>query len=472
MQFFYKTSIYLCLIPLYFSNCKKLITIPPPVGSITTSQVFSSDNQAQSAMTGIYYNMINNQNFSRYGMSIFGGMSADELLIFNKTQTPYVQFQENDLTSSNAIVSGNFWANPFSALYGANSVIEGLSTSAGVHDSVKNELIGEAEFVRAFSNFYLVYLFGDIPLITTINWHKTNLLSRTSVSEISQTIISDLKDAQSRLPSDYSVGLSQRIIPNKWAATALLARAYLYQQQWDSAQIEASLIINHSGLYRLTTGLDSVFLINSNEAIWQLQQDNVGGSTYNATPEGGQLIPVALNSHYPPFVYITNSLLTAFEPGDQRRIEWVDSTKYTGSQYYFPYKYKMGKGSASAGGAYTEYYMVLRLAEQYLIRAEAETKLGDLSDAAADLNIIRNRAGLPNTTANIQADMLTAIAHERQVELFCEWGQRWLDLKRTGQATTILSLNKGFTVNSNALLFPIPISELIVDPNLTQNEGY
>ena len=135
----------------------------------------------------------------------------------------------------------------------------------------------------------------------------------------------------------------------------------------------------------------------------------------------------------------------------------------------------MGRGQAASGGSYTEYYMVLRLAEQYLIRAEAEAHgAGNgLSGAVSDLNIIRYRAGLPDYAgAILQSPILSAIAHENQIEFFAEWGHRWLDLKRTGQATTVLSANKGFAVSSNSLLYPIPVSELKTDPNLTQNSGY
>ena len=464
------------LIALFLSliniSCKKLIEIPPPTGSITTSQVFSTDEQATSATTSMYLKMINSsQIFSSSGMTLFGGVSADELASFDQsTSSLYVSFQKNSLLSSNTSISNFFWNPAYSIIYTANAIIEGLENNASVHDSLKNELTGEAEFVRAFSTFYLVNLFGDIPFVSTTNWHNTNLLSRTSASMVYQDIITDLKKAQSKLPADYSVGNGQRIIPNKWAATALLARVYLYIGDWPNAEMQSTEVINNSNLFSLDTNLNNVFLINSTEAIWQLQQNNKGIS-YNATPEGFLIIPKKLNSTFAPSVYLTSQLLNAFEPYDRRRYYWVDSTLYRGVEYYFPYKYKMGAGQATPNGPYSENYQVLRLAEQYLIRAEARAQKNDLSNATLDLNIIRKRAGLSDTTASAQTDLLTIIAHERQVEFFSEWGHRWLDLKRTNQATTILKPIKP-NWNVNAELYPIPIGELTTDPNLTQNNGY
>jgi hypothetical protein len=120
---------------------------------------------------------------------------------------------------------------------------------------------------------------------------------------------------------------------------------------------------------------------------------------------------------------------------------------------------------------------VLRLSEQYLIRAEAEANVGDSTDAISDLNVIRARAGLSSYADTTQGSLLSAILHERQVELFTEWGHRWFDLCRSGNAISVMSTvcpQKGGTWNPNGyqVLFPIPKTELINDVNLTQNPGY
>jgi hypothetical protein len=461
-----------CTLCCLFS-CKKLVDIPPPVSTITTSQVFATDDQAESAMAGIYYGMINSVNPSPFcgGVTINAGMSADEFICFNGTDETSLQFQNNTLLSTNGNVT-QIWNNAYSTLYGCNAVIEGLQSTKTVDDSTKTELTGEAEFIRAFANFYLVNLFGDPTLVTTINYQDTRLLKNSTSAVIYSNIVADLKDASSKLAIDFSAGHGQRIVPNKWAAIALLARVYLYLGDWQDAETLSASVINNSALFSLSplTGPSEVFSINSTETIWQLQQSNENGPSFNATPEGYVLIPSDSTSQ-PQYVYLTQNLLSAFEKGDMRRFAWVDSTNYLGIKYYYPYKYKVGISQQTVGGPYTEYYMVLRLAEQYLIRAEAEAHLGDVGNAANDLDIIRNRAGLTNTTASGQTELLAAIAHENQIEFFAEWGHRWLDLKRTGEALTVLKLLKP-KLTLNGLIYPIPPGDISADPNLRQNPGY
>jgi len=135
--------------------------------------------------------------------------------------------------------------------------------------------------------------------------------------------------------------------------------------------------------------------------------------------------------------------------------------------FYYPYKYKNILSSSPT----VEDFMILRLGEQYLIRAEASAELGNTAAALADLNVVRARAGLAAVTVSSPAAALTAIMHERQIELFTEWGNRWYDLKRTGTATAVLSSEKT-AWQANAELYPVPRTQLSVNPLLTQNPGY
>ncbi|HEY4197911.1 MAG TPA: RagB/SusD family nutrient uptake outer membrane protein, partial [Mucilaginibacter sp.] len=123
----------------------------------------------------------------------------------------------------------------------------------------------------------------------------------------------------------------------------------------------------------------------------------------------------------------------------------------------------------------TEYVMVLRLGEQYLIRSEARAQQGNFTGAQADLDTIRQRAGLASTTASDKAGLLAAILHERQVELFTEWGHRWLDLKRTATINATMDTvcrQKGGTWDSHWQLYPVSAYEIKTDPNLSQTPGY
>jgi hypothetical protein len=465
--------VFIGLAVVSLTDCRKLVAIPPPTNTLTTSQVFSTDALATEAMTEVYYNMINSSGLFQEDATIYGGASADEFLFFNQGSITNIEFQKNAILSNNNI-AGTMWQTAYNAIYGCNAVIAGVNASTGVHDSVKNELIGEAEFTRAFSYFYLVNFYGSVPLVLTTNYNVTRLLSNSTSATTYAQIIADLKDAEGRLAPDYSVAGGQRIVPNKWAAIALLARVYLYTSDWVDAAAQASTVIGNQNLYALVPNLQNVFLINSQEAIWQLQQSNSVSPFYNGTPEAALIIPKTQTS-FPPLVYMTSVLVASFEDSDMRRTEWVDSTVYMGQVYYYPYKYEYGPAQDIDNGSYAEYYMVLRLAEQYLIRAEAEANGagGGINAAINDMDTIRLRAGLGVYSGSQNEDsVLAAIYHERQVELFAEWGHRWLDLKRWADPVQILSNNKGITVSSSSLLFPIPSTELTSDPNLAQNPGY
>jgi len=466
---------WLLYLSIFFTHsCKKLVSIREPVDTITTNEAFGTEDQANSAIVGIYSSMNYNSqlpNFANGAITIYTGMSSDELIIFASTGIDYTSIQNNTLQSNNGVITTFFWTPAYKYIYQANAAIAALPLSTGVRDSVRTELISEAKLIRAFNYFYLINLFGDVPLILTTDYNKTSLLPRASTDLVYQQIIADLKDAKTGLPADFSVSNGERIRPNRWAATALLARVYLYMENWKDAEAEAASTILNTTLFSLEPDLKKVFSKNSPESIWQLQQNPSRYIMYNTTMEGYSFIPIDQSTA--PSFYLTQGLLNEFEPTDQRRYQWISSstTKPDSITYYYPYKYQTGKPDTKEDGNVSEYYTILRLAEQYLIRAEARARQNDISGAKADIDTIRHRAGLGNTSANTLPDILKEIAHERQIELFSEWGHRWLDLKRTKKATEVLATIKP-QWNENAQLYPIPFVELQVDPNLTQNKGY
>ena len=482
-------------------SCKKLVEAGQPMSSITTEKTFGTNALADAALAGLYSQMMTNNGnmlFSNGGTTIYTGMSADELVSFaGASAAPIYQFYTNHLLKDNFLPDGLFWQPAYKLIYGANAAIEAIeaSTSPQLLDSARNVLTGEAKFIRAFSYFYLTNIYGDVPLVLTTDFTKTVSMARTPKEDVYAQMVLDLKDAQQLLMNDYSTAKGERIRVNKWAATALLARVYLYQQNWAEAETEASAVIGNNQ-YGLKTNMNDVFLNNSNEAIWQLQQ-NVTVMPRNATWEAvnfmpairisplspadqaGLLVPFIFNMYVKSFIpnyYLTSELANAFEPNDLRKSIWVDSTPtpidtpYNGIAYYYPAKYTT---QVATGNAITQYYMVLRLAEQYLIRAEARAQQSKTAEAAADLNVLRTRAGLPNTTATAKTDLLVAVAQERRVELFTEWGHRWFDLKRTGKASEVLgAMPAKQPWSDNSLLYPISTIELSNDPRLQQNPGY
>ncbi|PWG81223.1 RagB/SusD family nutrient uptake outer membrane protein [Pararcticibacter amylolyticus] len=483
------------LILALISGCRKFVEIPPPNSELVTSSTFNNAAAATSAVTNIYTQMFQNTPESVV-IAIQNGVLADELTTYsNSAMSSYFSFYRNAMTSAMSLTFGE-WENAYSYIYQANAVIQGLEQyGGGLKTNVKNQLTGEAYFIRAFWHFYLTNAYGDAPIALTTDYKITSQLSRSPRLQVLQQVISDLTLAQSFLNSNYidatdTATTTDRVRPNKAVASALLARAYLYKADYDkndpsgyqAAVTAASSVIGNSA-YKLCdnlSGENSVFLKNSTEAIWQLFTPLP--ANYN-TNDGNAFILLGMpnDSGTEQGNTISPQLLGAFENDDKRKANWIGSITEEGETYYFPYKYKVQTGSAIS-----EFTMVLRLAEQFLIRAEAKAELGDVT-AVDDLNAVRRRAGLPNYAgARDKASLLTAIQHERQVELFTEWGHRWFDLNRAVHTASTINVNtvmgapgnvsaaKGGTWSSDGhqQLYPIPLNEITVNPHITQNPGY
>lgn len=446
-------------------SCESFLEVDPPKSKIPGDLVFNNDVTANAAVMGIYVSLVESQSFASgdyASVTMLCGLSADELVNYPRNSVVPVEFDENDLSSQNAYVL-NLWTSIYKTIYMANAAIEGLANAKSVTMATRTQLEGEALFVRAFSHFYLVNLFEDIPLITSTDYIINSTASRSSEEEVYGQIIEDLINAKELLNENYIY--NERIRPNKAAAEALLARVYLFIKDWEQAEAEATLVIDNVASYKLVSDLDKIFLANSDEAIWQLRPIVSGANgyvneAYFFTP------PVFAN-----FNILNKAIANAFETADSRFTHWIGSYGSGGNTVYFPHKYKQNEG----GDLLSEYSMVLRLAEQYLIRAEArahQNKLTGPNSAESDIDAIRNRAGLTNTSAASQDQLLNAIEQERKVELFTEWGHRWLDLKRTSRADMVLDPIK-LKWNANDRLYPIPQSERNKNPNLRpQNLGY
>jgi SusD family. len=440
------------------SSCRKLIEVDPPGDWLESGTVFSSDSMAKAAVAGLYSNIMGQTKYFLNGaMSLFPGLSADELvrtsLFANEDQ-----FATNSLSTANALVLNNMWKAAYAYLYQCNIILEGLSKSANVSATGKIRLAGEVQFVRALCYTYLVNIFGDVPLVTSPDADKNALLPRSPVDSVYKLIVSDLNAAYMALADGV-----QNIRPNKMACQALLARVYLYQKEWDKAIAAASTVIG-SHQYRMSTDLNQVFLSVSKETIFQLAPV----LPLINSPEGNFFNPSS--SAVRPSYALTSDLLNSFEQDDLRRDNWTKQVTSSppGNEYVYPYKYKVYVSTPV-----TEYNVVLRLAEQYLIRAEAMAQLANTVEAVADINVIRARAGLSVLPETLdKAACLTAIEKERRIEFFAEWGHRWFDLKRWQKANEVLQVLKGSSWQKTDELYPIPFSEIERDPNLVQNDGY
>ncbi|UPT70958.1 MAG: RagB/SusD family nutrient uptake outer membrane protein [Flavobacterium sp. JAD_PAG50586_2] len=441
-------------------SCDSFVDVPPPNSQLTGITVFADNTTATAAMKDIYAKMRDTGLLSgrSLGLSNVLGQYTDELLCYQTGINSPEPFFNNALDATNGPVL-EMWNATYNQIYAANAVIAGVNASTALTSAQKNQLVGEALFVRAMLHSYLAGLFGSCPYITTTDYELNSLVSRQPKAQVYANCIDDLLQAETLLGPAYVA--PNRARPNVFAVKALLARLYLYNSQWAEASNAASAVLNETGTYVWETDLNKVFLKGCKTTIWQFAP----GTIFPNSQEGPTFI---FNAGPPTVTSLSPAFYAAFEAGDQRQVKWTRTITSGSNTWYHAYKYKQGTGVTTS----TEHSIILRLAEQYLIRAEARARLGELTNAKQDLNFIRNTAGLGNTPANTATEILDAVLQERRFELFTELGHRFFDLQRFGKLDIMLTpVKPGW--NTTDALWPVPQAELLINPNLLpQNAGY
>ncbi|WP_442587247.1 RagB/SusD family nutrient uptake outer membrane protein [Pedobacter sp. AW31-3R] len=458
-----------CFIAAVFSlsGCKKLLDIDPPQNERPSVVVFGSPETAKAALSGAYSGLSGTQTYS-VNLTLVNALAADEIraLASSARYNALVNNTYEPITSS---FTSEIWTDSYVSIYRFNSIIAGLTNNTAVEQHISRQIIAESKAMRAYCYLQLAGLFGDVPLVLSTNVQETSLQPRISVDAVYAQIIKDLTEAKTGLGEAYvsNGAVAGRMQVNRSAAAALLARAYLTTGNWQEAVNNASEVISNTSLYELLPKeqLDKIFLANSREAILQLGSALTESTAY--TNEGAEFVSNQFTSSLQ--FTLTAGLLASFELRDLRRSAWVRDVTLNGVTAAEPYKYQNYDRESATSSGRVELPTVLRLAEMYLIRAEANAALGNTVQSIDDVNIIRKRAGLENLTAG--ANLQQAIEKERRVELFCERGDRWLTLKRTGRADAVLGALKP-TWQSFAQLFPIPQTAIDSNPNLIQNQGY
>lgn len=454
-------KIYILLVcaNISFSSCEEFVTVEVPDSQLSGELVFEDARTAEAVMVNIYTKMHNGVLVSGdgNGLSVLFGNYTDELTCY-ATNLPELAFYQNDLLATNPTVS-SLWRNTYNLIYTANTIIKGVDNSESLAQTDRDRLKGEALFVRAYLHFYLNQIFGQIPYVINTDYRLNSTIEKQTNATLIALLEADLLEAESLLTDNY-IG-QHRVRPNKAAVLALQARLYLYNEQWEKAKLKASAVIDNVVLYNLKSDLNAVFLRNSIGTIWQLMAAPEGKNTLDAKSFIFTAVP-------PPARALKQELVDSFESNDLRRINWIKSVTNGSATFYHAFKYKLNNDTSTS----MEYSIQFRLEEMYLIRAEANAKLNLLDLSATDLNRIRNRAGLANTTALTKDELLTAILKERQLEFFTELGHRFFDLKRTGLLNSVLfGLKPNW--NSTDILLPLPENELLLNPNLLpQNDGY
>jgi hypothetical protein len=485
-----KTIIHLFAILLIASSCKKSVEVDLPKGSLTDAVTYQKNATATAVLTGAIQTAMTGFSGGASGISAIAGLSADEFSYYSVAPTT-IEVYQNAIAPDNIFSSG-IWARAYNVIYICNVALEGISASqsADLTVPVRNQLIGEARYMRAFMYFYLVNLYGDVPLLLQSDYRINKSAARTPKAQVYAQIIADLKEAKNLLTTGYmgdnNAPSASKNRPDKAVATALLARVYLYTGDWPNAENEAGNLIADAS-YSLETDLSKIFLTGSREAIWQMEE----GASSITTKDANYFI-IQLLANVPTVPSLNTALYNSFTNGDLRKTNWTGSATSTPASgllvYYYPFKYKIRDVSSA-----TEKTVVLRLAEQYLIRAEARMEQpGKLEAGIADLNVIRRRAfGFPLAVPAVsdlslilsKKDALLALENERRLELFTEWGHRWLDLKRwrgidnpaISRADEVMPaavMAKDGTWNTNMQYYPVPRMDIQNNSNLSQNAGY
>ena len=466
-----KTKIIILLLALssVLFSCKKFLDIDPPSTTLTSESVYKDNISAIGVLNGIYSSMALDGLFSgpQDGLSVKLGLSSDEFDLLHIVWNPQPSLiYRNELSST---VGPGFWTEIYKKVSALNIAIEGLTSSSSLSPVVKNQLLGEAKFTRAVYFFYLTNMFKDVPLPLTADYRLNDKLTSLSQDAVYTQVISDLKEAESLLSSRYLSNTltsesEERVRPIKPAVEAFLARVYLYQKNWQKAEEYASKLIDNP-LFEILP-VNEVFLKNSKEAIWQLQP----APNFNTRDGEYFIIRDVPNFDHP--LFLSKSLLDGFDKDhDERYANWINKVTDGTTSYFFPFKYK----KTFEAGDVSEYVMVLRLAEQYLIRAEARAEIGNIGGAQEDLKVITERAGLDINASAEKNTLLSQILEQRRLELFSELGHRWFDLKRTGTidaAMTSAMIIKGGVWESYKAYFPKMQSEILKNPNIKQTPGY
>lgn len=429
-----------------FSSCEKQLVVNP-TGAISDQIAIVDASTARAAIIGAYSGL---QDVYASHYPTLGVVPAD-LVEFNGSLTQYLQLDQNSIPTDNATTVGAYKA-LYKTINIANAVIAKIAqvNDATLTEAERSRILGEAYFIRAISYFDLGRGWGGVQLQLkpTESFESLKGIKRSSLNETYTQVLADLVQAEELLPEDNVT----RNRAQKSTARALRARLNLYLENWAEAENYATQVINNPK-YALVDNYNSFF-----EAPF-LTSESVLELTYNSNDRNGYWTfwyPSSLGGQWTikPTVKLSNLLLDPNQGGTRKSL-----IKAIGSEYY-------GVLYNSIASSTDPSYLI-RIAELYLIRAEARAQQNKIVDAAQDLNRIRRRAQVPNYTATNQADLLIAIETENALEFPFE-AHRWFDLVRTKRAASVLGLT-----NSNYWLFPIPFTDMQSDrDDVEQNPGY
>jgi len=463
------------LLCILATGCKKSFLDLAPISNSNASNFYKTQADFDLAVNAAYatlYVFFAPQS----GVSYFSEQMSDNATIYNVNgiQADKKAFKDFTLNSSNSQVY-LFWQQSYRSLFNINIVLDNID-AANIDAGYKEQVKAQMRFLRGMYYFYMVQMWGDLPLVTkTLTADESYTVLRSPKAAIYAQVISDLQFASATLP--LASAITEPGHASKGAAQALLGKVYLTMGDKTQAATALQQVVT-SGQYSLLPQYSSLWIVtnkNTKESIFEIQFK--GGAA-----------GVPLSDYYPEYVpyenfsitlyaggmnQVTDDLYNEFEGTDPRRNITISLGYNNKAGVFIPIKYPIKWTDVNAPiinsrEASANNFMVLRYADVLLLLTEATGDPSYLNQVRARAGVaLYGAAGYPSTT---YPTLDLAVEHERRVELAIEF-QRGFDLRRTNRALQVLSA-KGKPVTEQKLLLPVP--EIVRQQNsaITQNPGY
>lgn len=487
-------------------SCESFLT-EEPRAIVSPTNFFNSAAEVKSAINGLYDIYHNNSLHKKIGLDRFYENGADVIgpnRVFGQVE-PIQNYTLNEGTISDISQQGGApltWQDLYQVIQNANIIISSVEGNEAISEGNRTQFLGEALFMRAYSYYHLTNLWGDVPYYREpLSISEISTLGRTGKGQIQADVLTELQQAQDLLPDSYPASEQGRV--TKWTAATVMTKLHLILQQWQQARDKALEIINESP-HRLLDDYAEVFDPNNEynaEVIWALdfvKDINPDNWVDHFTPrirdepkdaDQRPALSEALSERNEGFTGFGLSVplpdyVNKFPLDDLRRPSNVVES-YLGFELNFPYMPKMWNLDQinSPRGNHGDNKIIFRMADVYLMAAEAENELNGPAQAFQYINQVRERAYEPDQplTGLSQQQLREAIYDERKWELGGE-GHRRLDLIRWGilldvvRNTEYRVYNPAANIQPYHVLLPIPVEELRLNPALLEsdptNNGY
>ncbi|MCF8245661.1 MAG: RagB/SusD family nutrient uptake outer membrane protein [Saprospiraceae bacterium] len=475
-----KSPYHLLFIAVFtLASCQGILD-KDPLGTLDVNSFFKTADDAVQAVNAAYEPLLfNNGNNNFYWA--FGVVTYDEAIAGGDGSRAGIV--ELDFLTHTPRTSefNDFWKLQYNGINQCNTVLEKLP-GIDMDEALKNRILGEAYFLRAYYYFLLTQVYGDVPMLLKITPPDELKIPKTTKSKIYQQIVEDCEKAAAWLPAQHTGGNVGRATSG--AAYALAAKTFVYEKNWAKA-LEYVAKVKALGVFALVPDYEDNFrknTQNNSESVWEIQHANLELGVGNSLNQWWRSKKVQGYG----FCEVTQEFVDAFEVNDPRR----KFTVAKNNEDYFGFIYKNSYSSTrfsvkkylqvdttvtqAADGDIN--YTAIRYAEVLLWEAEALAELGQVAAAQVPLEAVRARAraqsdstatALPMIVTTDKQEMIDAVRHERQVELGFEM-HRFFDLVRWGIAKEKLP---DFQVGKHEV-FPLPQTELDLNPALLQNAGY